>query len=162
MSSVFGSFLIFALNNLSKEALGDGNTVTLSNFLSQFVAAFTFDDALSIYGDQVQKNIPNIKAVHLYSLNGRRIPLSYLLQGIYNNITGDFANLTSGNQGLEGYVKTTITPPSGFKTKLDWLSAGRVYGPPRWQAISSWSMEKTKIKMNFLKNFNDMIKSTKI
>ena len=156
------SYLIFALNNLSTEALGNHNSQVLSNFLAQYVAMFTFDDGITIYNNDVQRNIPNVKAIHMYALSGQNIMLSSLLQNIYDNIKENFEQITGPNADLRSFVRVDITPAKGFRNQLDMLTAHEVFNVPRWQAISAYSMAKTKITMNFLKNFNDMVKATKL
>lgn len=156
------SFLIFALNNLSKEAFGGHNTEVLSNFLAQFIGMFTFDDGITIYANQIQEKIPNVRAIHMYALSGQRVPLSYLLQKIYDSLVIDYKNIVNSNTTLQGYVKVKINSPTNFQGKLDSLTKSDIFGPKRWEAVNQWSLEKTKIKMNFFKNFDDMVKAVKV
>ena len=88
-------FLIFALNNLSTEAIGGRNKDLLSNFLAQFIAMFAFDDGLTIYSQELQNKTRHLSGVHLFLLNGRRIPLSFLLQEVYNNMREGIQQLTN-------------------------------------------------------------------
>ena len=153
-------FLIFALNNLSTEAIGGRNKDLLSNFLAQFIAMFAFDDGLTIYSQELQNKTRHLSGVHLFLLNGRRIPLSFLLQEVYNNMREGIQQLTNDKM-LRSFVNVKINAPTGYKKILNDLTENEIFGPPRWRTVSEYSMAKTQIKMSFLRNFNQIMEEMK-
>lgn len=151
-------FLMFALKNLSSEAVGDKNYETLINFLTEFIGAFVFDDGLTIYSEELQNKIGG-NIVHLFFLNGTYYPFSLILSMLYQQLSLGIEQISSGhNDSLQGIVKIDIDTYSEYGDFLSGLSDQGVRGERRWEKTAKMTAEKTQINLRFLQQFGQLMK----
>ena len=87
-------WLEVAIVNCSPAAIGAGNKGPIERFLSTMAGFAVFDEGsaeiqlIAHQAEDYYQKSSSPKLIHLYKLNGMYFPGSYILQKIYNNLTG--------------------------------------------------------------------------
>lgn len=131
--------------------LGQGavyeNSPQLKNLLrlniSKALANFLFDDYKMIGTDLAQGNV---NAIHLFNLNGIRVPLSFFLEAAADAIA-------QTNSASNGIFNVSFTVPGIMYGDVN-LSQ---YTQEMWETQRIAALKNTKITVNFLKNFNKIM-----
>ena len=141
--------IMFALSNYGTDLIGNIDEADQAcRYLATLIAYFVFDDI----NFDVDKS-PNIKAVHIFNLNGIYVPLSVFLESLYKALKSE------QKDGYKDFVTVTLTdmPLNTEKkqypviTKQDWYNL----------KIARMKQEKA-IHFGFLRAFQDFIKDLKI
>lgn len=149
-------YMIFGINNLSQYAMNNTNRDVYESYLSVLIAGFLFDDFLDIYSHGVVANAKeqSVQAIHLMILNDRYIPLSFLLNGLADNLQA-IADSNFIQKLDRGVVNTRILPND--------LSYAQVQTYPKkgrkanWDRLAREGLESTKINIRFMGAFNKII-----
>lgn len=152
-------WLVFALINCGNGMIGSGNKHALEDYLSAYVGLLMFSDA-SVISQEVKQNWmqnanSGVSNIHLYVLNGKYVPSSYIL---FETAKA----LEAFNLGIEeavnanGTALTLITynPPKtiGFYNEL----------PEAWNEESQKALEQTHLTMTFLGNFLGLLRNLQV
>lgn len=159
-------WLVFALINCGEGMIGSDNKHALEDYLSAYVGLLMFSDASFIAQDitrYLQSNIAtDISHMHLYVLNDKYVPSSYILhltaealsrfehqvEIISTGTILDLSTYTSPN------AYATWTPKSE-KSGKPWTLYG--LSGPAWQHESDEALKETKLTMYFLSTFTNLL-----
>lgn len=120
----------------------NADTSILSGIATQ-MAYFLFDDIDIV----LPENLSNINRVYLMDLSGVYVPLSIILEGIYNSLSQTVDSVTS-----EARASTSIDiTGDGEHAQLPWDSEDVFI------SFRNARLEKTKISFHFLSNFTEFI-----
>ena len=123
--------------------MNNTNRDVYESYLSVLIAGFLFDDFLDIYSHGVVANAKeqSVQAIHLMILNDRYIPLSFLLNGLADNLQA-IADSNFIQKLDRGVVNTRILPND--------LSYAQVQTYPKkgrkanWDRLAREGLESTK------------------
>ena len=177
--------LINIVINTIPGAIYEGSTKAqdiLSRFLAQKIAYMLFDDWDTIGGKQIGDLDENVKAIHVFALNGVLVPLSYLLKK-----AADAFKITSLDFTIKRneYFRVSFDTPNNIifpesKDTTNWMMEQIYdkYGKKEYnqldykdkfeiraqQLIEAWNKQSadainnTTFGIDFLSNFNDLLK----
>lgn len=154
----------------------------LSRFLAQKIAYLLFDDWDTIGGKQIGDLDENVKAIHVFALNGVLVPLSYLLNKAaeaFKATSRDFTIARNEYFRVSFDTPDSITFPEakdttkwmmeqiyqneGGKEKYNQLSDEEKFDLRAKQLVEAWNKQSkdaingTKFGIDFLSNFNDLL-----
>ena len=90
--------LLFAILNCGPAMIGAGLKEDLATYLLGGAALIMFDDgftAANSFLEMINKNFDfSMAPLHLYRLNGKFVPASYIYSSIYNHLIKVYADLT--------------------------------------------------------------------
>lgn len=109
------------------------------------VAYFLFDDFVTI-GDETTKGAT---VLHIMNLNGIFVPLSYILYNLADALEKAVRTEIDNLVAVRFYSTGTVLYPHDGK--------GSDSGLDKWKAQREEALTSTKIKVNFLKNFRQII-----
>ena len=162
-------WLIFALINCGEGMIGSDNKHALEDYLSGYVGLLMFSDAAFIAQDvsnymrsQLNTDISNI---HLYALNDKYVPCSYILNETYKAMvnfldgintmeSGTFLSLTTYKSPNSSAVWTEDSEQTGSPWTLSSLSSGAA-----WNQESQSALSKTHLTMYFIGNFIELLRN---
>lgn len=162
-------WLIFALINCGEGMIGADNKHALEDYLSGYVGLLMFSDAAFITQDvsnymrsQLNTDISNI---HLYVLNDKYVPSSYILNETYKAMvnflggidtmqTGTILSLTPYNSPNSSALWTEESETTGSPWTLSGLASGMA-----WEKESQGALSETHLTMYFLGNFLELLRN---
>ena len=111
--------------------------------MAELVAYILFDDWNTI-------GLPNSRAIHMFDLDGVKVPLSYLLIAMGNAILSVDTNLSSVMGVHISVPRVLYTPPIDITegTSMNYY----------WNEQAKHARANTQITIQFLRNFKDLIK----
>lgn len=176
--------LINIVINTIPGAIYEGSTRAqeiLSRFLAQKIAYMLFDDWDTIGGKQIDDLDENVKAIHVFALNGILVPLSYLLTKASEAFRATSIDFTIKRNE---YFRVSFETPNNIlfpeaKNTTDWMMEQIYdkYGKKEYnqldykdkfeiraqQLIEAWNKQSadainnTTFGIDFLSNFNDLL-----
>ena len=161
------NWLIFALVNCGNGMIGSLNKNTLEDYLSGLVGVLMFNDASLIVQDVIDYANNNYvlsdspQDIHLYTVNNKYVPTSYILNETYKRLVVSFGLIDAEIGETHGTtVKiSTYNPKKTSNFSLDELSLSNSNNA--WEKEKEEAYEKTKLTMYFLANFLDLLASIK-
>lgn len=149
--------LIFLGLNLSKEAIGEGNSEPLVRFFSIFAGLLMFDDVIGMAREAVS-NMPKttVKQVHLYNLNGIYVPSSMVLSYVSDALTAGAQEATYGATAIISSSEAE-KDINAWEIKHSKENFHPILGPNEWNEMGSKVASGTKVKIAFMAAFLRLI-----
>lgn len=116
----------------------------LQNFFGAYFVSFVFDD-IALNVSEGTSFAFSDKSVHIFNLSGIYMPLSIVLQGIYESL------ISINTSNLSSWVSTTISANSVA------LASNRFYDEADWNNTFANNLKGVSIKMEFMKNFREFM-----
>ena len=146
------NWLLFAMLNAGKGAIGQNNKSSLENYFSTMIGFLMFNDAQLMFQDAVEQlgyNNTGANDIHLYTINGTYIPNSFVLQKTYDALSKVSTDIQSN---AKGGIKATLYTYNGGPINSD--GHLDMYD---WEATSEAAMSATKLDMHFLTGIFDIL-----
>jgi len=159
------NWLIFALINCGNGMIGSGNKHALEDYLSAFVGLLMFNDATQMIQDVIDFTQNNYimdyegpQDIHLYTLNNKYVPASYILNQTYEHLRYAFGIIDSELGKNHG---TNVTLKTYNPSQTSNFTQDELRFPPgaRWQTEKANALAQTSLTMTFLAHFLDLLKS---
>ena len=162
ISELDADWLIFAMINCGEGMIGSDNKHALEDYLSGYVGLLMFSDASFIAQDihDYMNNmlVSDISNIHLYVLNDKYVPSSYILHETYVAMEMFLNQIEAETNGTTVTLTTYSSPnayatwtPESERTGKPWTKAG--LAGPAWAAEGEAALENTHLTMYFISNF---------
>lgn len=170
ITQVDKDWLIFALINCGKGDIGSDNRHALEDYLSGYIGLLMFSDASFIASDITDymnfSKASNISNIHLYVLNNKYVPASFILHETYKAMT-QFLN---GINQITNGTTITLTPYNSPRSSLVWEEGISEETKSPWtieelKSGAAWNRERdealaqTHLDMQFLGNFLGLLRN---
>lgn len=146
------AWLTAAIINSGPNMIASSQKNKLEQYLSMFAAILLFDGQINIANEAWLYSLgkipqSNVHQIHLFSVNNGYYPLSYVLKLTYDSLKKNFTEVQNRNLIKDG-VTTEI---------YGYVSQPVGYGLDAWEKTAQIALAQTKIKMQFLVNFMNVL-----
>lgn len=168
ISSVDADILYFSVINCAEAAIGLDLKDDLTTYLLGGAAMMMFDDGFASTTNFMEKMINQFgfspKLLHLYVLQGKYIPASYIYTTIYNRLIEAYGDLSSEvyttiSAGATSSTNVNIINNLSEKDIHTWNESGWHHAQKRWDDISEQALNKVEITFIFMAGILDIFES---
>lgn len=139
--------IIFILVN-SGAGMLNGDYSDAIHVIEMSIANMLFDDAQ--LSDELDNKTSNVTTIHVFNLDGVYMPLSVLLEGIYNACNNAYQNITD-------WVDVRFTAKKGDPNTED-SSNGRELTESDWNEFYQFKRSNNVLNIHFFGNFINWVK----
>ena len=153
--------LLFAILNCGPAMIGAGLKEDLATYLLGGAALIMFDDgftAANSFLEMINKNFDfSMAPLHLYRLNGKFVPASYIYSSIYNNLIKVYADLTQNIsiENVQSEGNKVVITNSVTENSIPYDAALQ----KRWDAVSEAALSDVTITFTFMAGLLDIFEN---
>lgn len=157
--------LLFAILNCSPATIGYNLKEDLATYLLGGAAMIMFDDgftAANKFLEDIKKEFGfNMAPLHLYRLNGKFIPASYIYSSIYNNLLNVYQDLTQETtiKNVQSYGNKVVITNNITENIIQQKVPYDVFLQERWDIVANEAPSEVSITFTFMAGLLDIFEA---